>query len=274
MKILLNGCSMVAGDGITWPTYFPDIEWLDIARYSKTKPHPKYSQQEIWDFIDQYKTTLRKQDNLGANLAKILNLEVIDLSEDGKSNDSIVHETVAFLNNLSRSARKEFYVCVGWTAYERRKIYSNDRFYDVTHSTLKSTAHRHAHDFVKHAIVDVSFINHAVNYLHSVAYLQSYLQNIGLNYVFWRSLHSGIHFPVDQLIFNTENMFDATRWLKFDDKLPWLGKTWMEHLWLNPKTDFISDKNYHPSLTAIKTMARRIADQISGEAATAQLRKQ
>ena len=44
--VLLNGCSFVAGDAVTWDTYFPDIDWMTHI-YSR-RLHPNYSSKEIW----------------------------------------------------------------------------------------------------------------------------------------------------------------------------------------------------------------------------------
>ena len=61
-KLLFNGCSMIAGDAITWTKYYPDVEW-GISLYHGN-PHPKYSYNELIEKHNNYIYNLRRIDNL------------------------------------------------------------------------------------------------------------------------------------------------------------------------------------------------------------------
>ena len=44
-KLLFNGCSMTAGDEITWDKHYPDIDWWENIYL--TKPHAEYTKDQI-----------------------------------------------------------------------------------------------------------------------------------------------------------------------------------------------------------------------------------
>lgn len=270
-KILINGCSFTAGDGLTWDKNYPDIEWDKYIL--KRKLHPVYSSRKVDEFYSEYKLKVRKLENIGGQLAKLLNIPVDDISIDGNSNDNISISTIGFFSGMSVEQKQEYHVCIGWTEPTRRLrwISRGRHFMNLHHSHSKDERFEYERPFIKECIINSEDCDHLLNFFNNVLLLETYLQHNKISYTFWKSLG----WPYDmkyiqsagsvdpallkyKFFFHNE-LFDASKWVKFDDNpYPWLGTAWStiiddQELWLN------NPVNLHPNLLAVEQFSERLS---------------
>lgn len=273
-KILINGCSFTAGDAVTWHIHHPDIDWLKYI--IQRKLHPVYSSKKIEACYNEYKLQLRKLDNIGGQLAKLLNTSVIDISLDGNSNDNISISTIGFLSKLKPEERKKYHVCIGWTEFTRRIrwIQRYGRFHNLHHGHIIDKKYILEKQFITEAIINSNDLDHLLNFLNNVILLENYLKNNDISYTFWKSLGISYNIAyvnlvsavdnavVDCNLFFHNNLMDASRWMPFDDNpLPWLGRAWSDIVdaddqWID------KESNCHPNLLAIKKIAEQLSRHI------------
>ena len=113
-KLVFNGCSFMAGDELVWEKYHKE---------HNREPTGYYTENGDILFRLEY-LNYRKQFNLPAITSNILGCDWIDMSYDGKSNESITIETIAYLNGLTKEERKNHHVIIGWTSISRIMKYS------------------------------------------------------------------------------------------------------------------------------------------------------
>jgi hypothetical protein len=263
-KLVFNGCSLVAGDAITWDMHYPDIDW-DKHIYSRSN-HDTYSSQEIEQKRIDYMFNLRKLDNLSGQVGKILGLPVDDLSVDGNTNQNICMTTISFLSKLSIEERKQYHVCIGWTEPSRRTKW-DPKLNEFSNLNVHSK-----YDFFSNYIKEVIFksheIDHSINYLHNVITLQSYLRSNGITYTFWNSLGTIKNITTfkpgwQTLPYQHELLFDKNDWLLFEDtEYPWQGNNfWSFQFFTNPSS-CISNTNKHPNLETVIDFANKVANHV------------
>jgi len=272
-KILLNGCSFVAGDALTWDMHYPNINW--IKHIFQGKLHPIYSAKQIEEFRMHYSNNLRPADNLKGQLEKLLTVSVTDLSVDGNSNDNIAMSTIGFLNKLSVKDRQQYHVCIGWTELTRRlKWLEKDKvFFNMHLSHLNHKAYKEYSGFIKESIINPHNLDHFYNFCRNVLLLQSYLKLNNISYTFWRNL--GNELDIDELNllysrvgdrndyfpFNHTECFDKADWINFNDnQYPWLADAW--GVTINETRQFVSHDNCHPNLESVKNFSLIVADKI------------
>jgi len=269
-KLLFNGCSMVAGDAVTWSNYYPDIDWFDHTHFSR-KSHPKYTADEIEIMRLNYVHNLRKTDNLAGQVSKLTELVVDDISIDGNSNQNICMSTIGFLSELSQEERQTYHVCIGWSEHTRRTEWETDHgtFYNINIGHLEATCHANFHNYIKEAIVNRTDIDHTLNYFHNLITLQSYLKSNNITYTFWSTLTGPVS---NNIIFQLEKksvtnlipyqhklLFDKKDWLVFNEayEYPWIGPCWNIE-----KKSWISDKNKHPNLETVIEFSKKVAEHV------------
>jgi hypothetical protein len=270
-KLLFNGCSMTAGDAITWDKYHPDIDWWEHLYLSK--PHSKYSRNQIIEKQFNYYTHLRILDNLAGQTNKLTGLPVEDLSEDGNSNQNICMSTIGFLEELSVQERKNYHVCIGWSENSRRLGWNpnNKSFINLNISEIDSIHKIYFHQYIKESMINRDDIDHIMNYFHNIVSLQNYLKANDITYTFWNTLND-IKPAVLKNIKNYKNfkikpyqhevIFNQEDWLLFgDSEHPWLGPPWSWSLLSLDKQ--ISEKNRHPNLEAVIELAKKVVAHIS-----------
>lgn len=269
-KLLINGCSMVAGDAISWHNYYPDVDWNDYI--SVRKSHPVYTHDEITKMYVKYAFELRRLENLGGQLGKNLGFEVVDLSEDGNSNHNICMTTISYLSELSPEERKNYHVFIGWTEITRRLISDKGVYSNITIGHLSLPSFKHLNNYIKETIINRSDIDHLLDYFHNVISLQNYLKANNISYTFWNPLISieNIMYLVELLEQNKHPVnpykhklhFDRKDWITFGEEHPWLatetGTLWMR----NRNTCLISETNMHPNLETITEFSKKVAEHI------------
>jgi hypothetical protein len=263
-KLLINGCSMIAGDAITWDMHHPDIDWDEHIKVTGKK-HNIYSSQEIEDMRIEYSFKLRLLDNLSGQLNKITGLPVTDLSVDGNSNQNICMTTISFLSKLSVEERKNYHVCIGWTEPSRR-IKWNTEINEFINLNMHSKYYLYE-DYIKEVMLKAHKMDDLMNYFHNVIALQSYLQLNNITYTFWNSLppiKNVTNFNIDPNIiqYPSDLLFNKKDWLLFNyTEQPWHDDCWLSHI--NKPTYWISIKNAHPNLETVIEFSKKLATHIN-----------
>jgi hypothetical protein len=277
-KILLNGCSFVAGDAIAWDKYYPDIDWKNHNIFENK--HDKYSIKEIKDFSNKYKWELRKNHNLSSYLRNNLNVEVTDLSQDGNSNDTIALETMNWLSQLSLEEQQQYHVCIGWSNEMRRRHWveldnSTSGFNNLSPWNLNSPPfyNEQTSDYIKASIVNANDQDHIYNYFTNILLLQNYLKSRGIKYTFWRSLGQ-VYKKEDIKLFHRcggiidstteyDKFFDDSDWINFNKiNHSWISDTWLQDFSKDKKSNWISDTNQHPNIKAVAEFSVRLIKHI------------
>lgn len=278
-KILLNGCSFVAGDAISWNKYYPDIDWIKYVYLRKL--HPTYSSKQIESKFFLYTTKLRPHDNLSGKLRTKLGTEVLDISIDGNTNDYITNSTIDYLQTLSPEERKNYHVCIGWTEYTRRLrwIIEQNHFFNLHHSHLSDDNFINEKDFIKEVIVNSAEFDHLFNYYNNILLLENYLKINGITYTFWRSLGYEIlketqrvinqpnkvlvpyNRPYKATVFFHNNIMDSSKWIKFvEDDMPWARKSWGNNVY--ERKLHVAANNLHPNSQAVEELSDLIVDML------------
>lgn len=268
-KILFNGCSMTAGDAVTWDNYYPDVDF--ILHTHLKQPHPKYSLMEIHEMYWNYITNLRPLDNLSGQVHKLTGYDCTDLSEDGNSNQNIAMTTISFLSQLSPEERKNYHVCVGWSALARKTCWNSKEknFYNISPLTVRANGFEYFHNYIKEGLINLSNIDHVTDYFSNIVLLQSYLKANNITYTFWNTL-AYVELPWVNALNNFnkhkkiipykhELLFDNQDWIAFrGSKQPWLDDIWSAN-----STKIISKDNLHPNLEEVIKLANQITEKIN-----------
>jgi hypothetical protein len=139
-------------------------------------------------------------------------------------------------------------VCAGWTDPARRRVWDRDRWIDLGLQYLEdSRLPREWREYIRHAIVLRSEIEHHQDYLSAQQLLGSALLAKGIRSVQWRSVGE----PFDP---RSLPQVDSTGWLSDP-----YGASW--HALLEP-SDRISSSNLHPNRLEVARHAARIAKRI------------
>ena len=274
-KLLFNGCSMTAGDEITWDKHYPDIYWWENIYLNKQ--HAEYTKDQIHLCYLNYTTNLRKHDNLSRQVSKLTGLVTEDLAEDGNSNQNICMSTISFLSVLTPEERKNYHVCIGWSSLARKTCwdpeFSNFVNLNINHLSSPNPNHTKFQNYVKEVLINGTDIDHTLEYFHNVIALQSYLKANEVTYTFWNTLitvpplvKSILSKPTDiaevTIPFKHELLFDKKDWISFEkDDIPWIENHWT--LYLLNTTFTLSKVNRHPNLETVIEFSKKVATQIA-----------
>jgi hypothetical protein len=217
----------------------------------------------------------RKQFNLPAIISNILGCDRIDMSHDGKSNESITIETIAYLNGLTKEERKNHHVIIGWTCISRilkysptQKIFLNltaQHYSEHTEDPAKTELKEH----IKAQILGGDDQDFILDYIRNVMLLENYLISNNITYTFYRALDDGLykfknigpfdHFSNVKL--NVERCTNHTNWYKFNEHniTPINGLGW-NMLFFNKSDHWVNHLNSHPGFLAINDFSPRLAD--------------
>ena len=259
-KILINGCSFVAGDEIVWNNFCKEV-------LQKNLP---WETRSISDNYIEY-VAYRKKYNLGAQIGQLLITPVIDLSLDGNSNTRIALHTIKTIKEMPLDELKDLHVCIGWTGYSRRLKWINDqhRFQSIHHSHYNESMFLGLRSYIEEEIIKNSNYDHILSFIRDVMLLENFLIRHGITYTFWLSL-SGPPLDLNDLdenlkkVVNIYTVSDSKNWLSFNknNEIPMLGETWVN--WIDSLSDgWISKTNKHPSLPSISKMALEITKHVT-----------
>lgn len=269
--ILFNGCSMVTGDAFLWEKYCIDnnfhLDWFF-----------QYDSNFEIEFKEKYKKEYRRKYNLPSIVSEKLGLQVIDLSEDGNSNDAITMSTINFLLSMPHEERKNLHVVIGWSSPYRRMVWcKGPGYYTSLHNTHIEEQYQdksiiHLIPYVKEAIIMADIQDHFYNYVKNIMLLENFLKANSCDYTFYRSignsqefrncnLNSISHQETNKNFPKTDIYTDHNKWYKFKntDTLPFIQNS-VYTLYLSSKDyNRISDKNGHPKYEVIKDLASNIS---------------
>jgi hypothetical protein len=279
-KILFNGCSFVAGDAIVWDEYlklnnipFEDyFLWLPSCNEQNSK--------ERHEIYDNYRKFYRRTRNIPAMVANQFSTELLDLSEDGNSNDGISMTTILKLLEIPPEQRKDYHVVIGWTESSRRARYlkSQNLFFNLhnRHYDHKDTDPnvKELFGYLTHGIILANDRDHYVNYVKNIMLLENFLKANNVTYTFYRSLgtpHDCIHHNLDCFFFGPAQLnkltqkhtfTDDSKWYKFNtnDPLGFEGSSIVNEYMQDGKTYRVSPANGHPNIVlAVKIVLDLVA---------------
>ena len=272
MKTLLfNGCSFMAGDELVWKQYQKEFNKETVPWFNKENQPLSLTDVEFRNEYVEY----RKRFNLPAVISRNLGCEKIDLSRDGKSNEMIAVETIAYINTIDKEERKNYHVIIGWSSLSRIMKYSKESklFVDLTAGHYD----KHNEDPAKNALKehikvrilggdDEDFI---LDYVKHIMLLENYLIANHVSYTFYRGLDdTTFDFktigPLGYQSNSKLQIKDCTNhghWYKFTDnqQTPINGVGWgseffcMPHKWVTPL-------NSHPGIEYVNDFAMRLSN--------------
>jgi len=279
-KILINGCSFVAGHELVWQQYSEslkiskDLDFIDCSdSLSKS--------DRLNSILMIYKNHYRKKYNLPSLIAKKLNVEIMDISEDGNSNDAIALTTIQTLLKIPEHERKNYHVIIGWTALMRFLKYSkvSKTFLNINIDHLnekKDQLNRELTNYLT-SVVRYTYDHDAYyNYIRNILMLESFLKANQCTYTFYRSIGSiddckNIYLWRIYRKLNTDNSkaaySDDRCWVRFseNDELASEGRSFY-HVYIDNKTEnWISTVNNHPNTAIIDEFSDRLIDFIKDQ---------
>ena len=280
-KIILNGCSFIAGDELVWEQYLKelgkDVNDNELI-WNNPTPTPYYLA------LQQDYRIYRKMYNQGAILSKELGTEVIDISDDGNSNDNIALTTINQVLSIPEEDRKNYHAIIGWTRKERKLMHLNDRWLNVHTSHCINTSEywsKFKHRLIG-AILEETDSDWYINYFKNVMLLESFLKSQKITFTFYRSLGTCKEFYnediLDEFLINltgqsnirlnnlTPYIFDSSNWLTFmeeDKDTGMASHSWGEYISYKIDIDWqITNTNRHPNLPAIKLLVSIIKEHL------------
>jgi hypothetical protein len=285
-KLLFNGCSFVAGDAIVWEEYLK-LNNIPVEDYFIWMPNSnKQNVEQRQALYTNYRDVYRRTRNIPAIVAKHFNTEVLDLSEDGNSNDAIAMTTILKLLEIPVEKRKEFHVVIGWTESSRRARYltSENDFFNlhVRHWDQKDTSPyvKELVGYLTHGIVLATNRDHYLNYVRSIMLLENFLKANGVTYTFYRSLgtpsdctphnldcfffgQSKLERDTDKKTFTNDN-----NWYKFNNNTTFLGfeGSSVVHEYMQDGLTFrVHPRNGHPNTILATKIAFDLAEFITNQ---------
>jgi len=290
-KIILNGCSWIAGDEIVWEQFL-NHKGLD-------KNDPAYgwnitsnSSSNFGVLLDEYRKSYRPMFNQRGMLANKLNTEIIDLSEDGNSNDNICMTTINQVLSIHKENRHNYHIIVGWTVRERKLLFISGSTWEnihVNHVEKTSPKWNQLKNRIIGNIVEDTDNDWYLNYFKNVILLESFLKTQNISYTFYRSLgsiddfydhnHAGIkdmfkvnlkgvignHIRLNNLL---PTVIDSNNWLTFgdpqnDQHASIASDSWTQYMIKTFQWQwYIKKDNRHPNLQATKMLVDIIKNHI------------
>jgi hypothetical protein len=279
-KILFNGCSFVAGDGLVWDEYLKlnNIPWEDYFDWLPSCNET--NMRERHEVYDNYRKFYRRSRNIPAMVANYFSTEVLDLSEDGNSNEAISMTTILKLLEIPAEQRKEYHVVIGWTESSRRARYLNSQntFFNLHNRHYdhkdKDPCVKELVGYLTHGIIMANDRDHYVNYVRNIMLLESFLKANNVTYTFYRSLgtpHDCIHHNLDCYFYGPAQLRELTqkhtftddsKWYKFNttDTLGFEGSSIVNEYMQDGISFRVSLRNGHPNIALASKIAVNLAD--------------
>jgi hypothetical protein len=271
-KIIVNGCSFIAGDELVWKDFC-------IQKFGIEYPW----KEKNFELHSEYVLKYRPYRNFSKLLADCLGVsDVKDLSRDGNSNDMIALETISFLLGLPEDERQDCHVCIGWTLPARIMKFMDEsstyvnllvQLYDDKNYPHFSSVR----DYIRVTLIDAFDDDHIMNYARNVLLLENFLKSNSVTYTFFRSLGNKNYFKKNNFEpFQTFHMEEKEKFLRLpmhllSDSTNWYdfqhGKSDIHPMYDNSWCDtdvmpnnFISKENFHPNMKAVLELVQKIGD--------------
>jgi hypothetical protein len=277
-KILINGCSFVSGDAIVWQDFLKEknlhADWFEIIG--------RKNDQYLDDMYSEYVAEYRPKRNLPSLIANKLNTDVVDLSQDGNSNDSISFTTVQYLSQIPEIERKNYHVIIGWTATTRflkysksAKSYYNTNIHQIDYKTDQAEELK---NYIVARIAEGYNEDFIFNYIQNIITLENFLKSNNCSYTFYRNLGYLGEFEnfkwSDQFLFcskiqpsdDLSLITNDDHWLKFKNinSLGISGES-MASEYLDDHSNRIDPRNGHPNLRVIQDFSDRLVGFIQNQ---------
>jgi hypothetical protein len=280
-KLLVNGCSFVAGHELVWQQYLESIGLSKNLNFTDCTNDLNRSDQ-LNTILMIYKNHYRKKYNLPALIAKKLTVEAIDISEDGSSNDAIALTTIQALLKIPEHERKNYHIIIGWTALMRFLKYSevSQTFLNININHLnekKNHLNRELRDYLISVVRYTYDCDAYYNYIRNILMLESFLKANQCTYTFYRNIGDiddckNIYpLPIHQKL-KILNTIDAAYsddrcWVRFseNDKLASEGRSFYNMYMFNKKENWISTVNDHPNTEIVDKFSDRLIDFIKDQ---------
>lgn len=284
-KLLFNGCSFVAGDAIVWEEYLK-LNNIPVEDYFTWLPDSnKETIEQRQQIYNNYRNGYRRTRNIPGIVANYFDTEVIDLSQDGNSNDGIAITTILKLLEIPAEKRKEFHVVIGWTESTRQARYlkSEDAFFNlhVRHWDQKDT-NPYAKEligYLTHGIVLATNRDHYLNYVRNIMLLENFLKANNVAYTFYRSLGTPfdcMHHHLDCFFFaeaqlerstDKKTFTDDNNWYKFNNNTTFLGfeGSSIVHEYMQDGNFRVNPRNGHPNTILATKVAFDLAEFIKNQ---------
>jgi len=184
-KIILNGCSWVAGDEIAWDLFCEQHNLVgeDYASFLERGGDP--------ELFSKYQNVFRKDYNQASYLKRYLNTEIIDLSTDGMSNDALALSTIDYILSLPKEQRSNYHVIVAWTLVHRLLTFLNPHWENIHVGHIENGLDSRMKKYerkIEPLVLLPDQEDWYVNYVKNVFLLESFLKNNNVTYTFYRSL--------------------------------------------------------------------------------------
>jgi hypothetical protein len=270
-KLIFNGCSFMAGDELVWEQYHKEHNRKLLPWFSKKAQLTEINDIEFRNSYIEY----RRNFNLPAMVSRKLECEWFDLSRDGKSNEAIALETIAYVNTIDKEERKNYHVIIGWSSLSRVMKYSKvvKHFIDLTagHYDGSNTDPVKASlkDYIKAVILGGDDEDHISNYIRNIMLLENYLIVNNISYTFYRGIDDSMFDfkavgPFDYKFKSTLQINDCTNhdnWYKFvnDHRTPINGIGWSAEFFNKPHM-WVTPDNSHPGLETISNFSARLSE--------------
>ena len=271
-KIILNGCSWVAGDEIAWDLFCIENNLVGEDFY-------EFVTKDFAGVLSQYRYVFRPYHNLRSMLAQRLHTDVIDLSADGNSNDGMTINTMNYLLGLPKEERKNFHVIIGWTILQRKALFLDDHWKSLHVGHYGEEKYKKHEDRLLGAIVLDNNEDWYLNYFRNVMMLESFLKKENITFTFYRSLGSHSQFYNNSKLkislkntpnpkkdpFSLENFtyssLDKDSWLSFynDDEFTLTCESWTTYMQEFIPNWQVNQKNKHPGRLAMNQLADRMS---------------
>jgi hypothetical protein len=269
--LICNGCSFMAGDELVWEQYNKE-QGKEARSWNIKFKNGMPTDTDTHNYRMRY-IKYRGNYNLAAQLSNLLNCERIDLSSDGKSNQAIAIETIAFLDTLPKEERKNYHAIIGWTCLSRVLKYSKStkQFVDLTvghyDESAADPARAELKEHIKVRIIDSDDEDYILDYISNVMMLENYLIANDMTYTFYRGLDDlitdfqtiGPFNGNSNYKINVKTCTNHDNWLKFkDNSTTPINDVGWTHL-LKNIDGWVTPINRHPSLSAVIELAEKIA---------------
>lgn len=191
--IVADGCSWTAGD-IVDPILFPGQPW-----HVNHPDNAQYRYPRVWP------------DKLG----KLLNLETINQSIAGSSNDGILRRILSNIPNiLSKYEPQEVVVIIGWTSPERKDFFYSDNKKRMWKTFYPKELFDNDESYRFHKEYILNYWNeeeYMSRYLITLISVHSYLKLLNIDHYFFDAFYESnetIKSKSKHTIFDSINLYD------------------------------------------------------------------
>lgn len=232
--LYVNGCSWTAGNELDEDPIFVEHITKRGMKLCKTESPGVVNVKDSNDNIVGIAAQFWNEFTWAKNLADKLDVNLINDSTGGGSNDRIVRTTIDYVRNLTQEQRNSTLIIIGWTFSNRNEICVNDTYnapkwfrFNATHKFSESLTHDHTLSLEKiESVNEVHkwwmtevFNDHERihSYFKGVYLLSNLLENLGIQYYFFNALPCWYVFS-DEMSEQLRNDFSS--WIGWHENHP------------------------------------------------------